>query len=563
VAGRGNDTTGTDLARRGAPTVSTFATAAWLFRRLLGFVYLVAFGSLLIQARGLIGHDGILPADAFLTAVGRFADAGQLGLGRVHLVPTILWLGAGDRAILSLCAAGVALAALLVAGIGPLLVLPLLWLAYLSLTAVSGEFLSYQWDTLLLEAGVLAIASTPAAWRERWRQREDPPRLGRFLLWWLLFRLMFGSGIVKLTSGDPTWRSLTAMMFHYETQPIPTPLAWYAHQLPVWFQRASTAAVLGVELVAPWFVFAPRRFRHAASAALIALQALIALTGNYAFFNVLTIALCISLLDDDLLGRLLSSVLPTASTGVESDAPPPSGGRARWRQWAPVACALLTVPVSVVTIAEQTGVEPPGASLVRPLRDFLSPFRSINPYGLFAVMTTSRPEIVVEGSDDGLSWRTYAFKYKAGDERRRPPWVAPYQPRLDWQMWFAALGQFDREEWFQRFCVRLLEGSPSVLGLLAINPFPDHPPRLVRSTVYQYHFADAAARRQAGVWWVREREGEYSPVLSLPPGSAAGDTVCYSRGSITVCRGSPFPGGTPRDVARRDGRRGAADVSAS
>jgi hypothetical protein len=500
----------------------TFSTGAWLFLRLLGLAYLAAFGSLLIQAPGLIGRDGILPAQAFLTAVGRYADAGQLGLERFHLVPTVLWLGAGDRAILSLCAAGIALAALLVAGIGPLVVLPLLWLDYLSLTVVSGEFLSYQWDALLLEAGLLAIVFAPATWRERWGQRQDPPRVGRWLLWWLLFRLMFGSGIVKLASGDPTWHGLTSLTFHYETQPIPTPLAWYAHQLPFWFHRASTAAVLGVELVVPWFVFAPGRLRHAGSALLIALQALIALTGNYAFFNILTIALCITLLDDDLFGRLFGPLARSARSAApspETGAPSPPSVCLRWRQWAPAACALLTVPVSAVTIAEQAGLEPPGASLVRPVRDVLSPFRSINPYGLFAVMTTTRPEIIVEGSDDGVAWRPYEFKYKAGDVRRRPPFVAPHQPRLDWQMWFAALGQFDREEWFQRFCLRLLEGSPAVLRLLASNPFPDRPPRMVRGTLYQYHFAGAAASRKAGVWWVREPLGAYSPPLSLPEGS--------------------------------------------
>jgi len=313
---------------------------------------------------------------------------------------------------------------------------------------------------------------------------------------------------VKLASGDPTWRGLTALTYHYETQPLPTPLAWYAHHLPLWVQKGSTAIVLAVELVVPWFAVAPRRLRCLAAALLLGLQLLIALTGNYAFFNLLTIGLCILLLDD--------ATLVWIASAWRSSVPLDHHRRhRRWPVWVPVALAAVTVPVSVLTLTGQLGLRLPGSAVVEPLAGVVEPFRAVNAYGLFAVMTTTRPEVVVEGSNDGVSWLEYEFKYQPGDLRRPPPWIAPFQPRLDWQMWFAALGQYDREPWFQSFCRRLLEGSPSVLRLLARDPFQGKPPRFVRGVLYQYHFSDAAAGRAEGVWWTRERLGLYSPARSI------------------------------------------------
>src|SRR5262249_4974481 len=263
---------------------------------------------------------------------------------------------------------------------------------------------------------------------ERPRAPAAPPRLGVWLMLWLLFRLMFGSGIVKLASGDPTWRNLTAMTFHYETQPIPTPVAWYAHQMPLQFQKASTAATLAVELVAPFFVVATARLRRAAFGLLVGLQLMIAITGNYAFFNILAAGLCLYMLPDRAVG---APVFP----------------RERIRNLLLIAVAVVIVPVSATMFAARLGVELPIYPLVSPVADFVEPLRSVNTYGLFAVMTTSRPEIIVEGSNDGEQWMPYEFAYKAGDVRRRPPWVAPHQPRLDWQMWFAALGDASGEPW--------------------------------------------------------------------------------------------------------------------
>jgi lipase maturation factor 1 len=495
----------TDLPREAAP--STYARATWLFLRLLGIVYLIAFWSLGLQVRGLVGHDGILPADQYMAGARALT-----GLSRFWLLPTLAWASTSDGFLQALCIAGGALASLLVAGILPSIALPLLWLAYLSLSVVCRDFLAFQWDTLLLETGFLAIFLAPLTRRERLNSLVDPPRVAVWLMLWLLFRLMVGSGAVKLTSGDPTWRNVTALAFHFETQPIPTPVAWYAHRLPLWFLKSSTLVMFAIEICVPLLIVAPRRLRALAFVPLVGFQALIALTGNYAFFNLLTAALCLFLLDDAALG---------AVGRVPSDKPYPGTEASRRAVMARVqrglllAVAVTTVPVSAAAFTGALGIALPGAALIYPLASVIAPFRSVNAYGLFAVMTTTRLEIILEGSEDGSTWVEYEFKDKAGDAHRRPPWVAPHQPRLDWQMWFAALGRFGDDEWFQRFCVRLLEADGEVLRLLERDPFNGRKPRYVRAVLYRYRYTDAEARRRDGVWWTREQLREYSPVLSL------------------------------------------------
>jgi hypothetical protein len=315
-------------------------------------------------------------------------------------------------------------------------------------------------------------------------------------VWWLLFRLMLASGVVKLLSGDPLWRDLTALAVHYETQPLPTLLAWFFAQLPLWFQKASTALVLFTELVVPWCILAGWRGRHLAAVALLVLQGLIALAGNYAYFNLLTAALCLSLLSDDAFTRFRRG-LPRSST------------RRLTSPWLAVIIAIVTVPPSLTMFLRQVRV-PVHPPLVDRWIDWIDPLRSVNTYGLFAVMTPTRPEIIIEGSLDGVEWRTYDFKFKPGPLERAPRLVAPFQPRLDWQMWFAALGSYPEELWYQRFCDRLLDGSPAVRALLAKDPFDGRAPRYLRATLYRYRFAPPG---QKG-WWVRERLGDYSPVLT-------------------------------------------------
>ena len=499
---------------------STYAVANWFFLRGLGLVYLIAFLSLALQIRGLVGHDGILPAREYMAAARGWADAHQLGLDRLRVLPTLAWFDTSDAFLEGLSVGGAALASLLILGVAPALLLPLLWVGYLSLAVVCRDFLSYQWDALLLETGFLAIFVAPLVRWDRFRRIVDPPRVAVWLLWFLLFRLMFGSGIVKLASGDPTWRTLTALTFHFETQPLPTPAAWYAHQLPRWCQQGSTLLVLGIELAVPWLIFAPRRLRAIGGTLLVSLQGLIGLTGNYAFFNPLSTVLCLLLFDDTALTRL-AAVLRTRIR-VAKAAP---AHALRWPSSVLVAVGFLTVPPSVEALTRECGVRLWGAATLAPLVHLIQPFRSVNAYGLFAIMSTTRLEIVVEGSNDGVTWLAYEFTDKPGEERRRPSWVAPHQPRLDWQMWFAALGSYEDSAWFERFCRRLLEGSPSVLRLLARDPFDGTPPLFVRGALYRYRFADAATNRTQGVWWVREHLGLYSPAWSLERGAARGSAL--------------------------------------
>jgi predicted DCC family thiol-disulfide oxidoreductase YuxK len=467
--------------------VETFNIASWLFLRTLGVVYLIAFASFAVQAAGLIGSRGISPVAEFLHSLREYYGPAYWQL------PTLFWLNASDAMIKAVCVAGICLSALLFLGVRWRILRVVLFVLYLSLVTAGQEFMGYQWDALLLEAGFLAIllGSSPViVWLYRW----------------LLFRLVFLSGVVKLASGDPSWRHFTALPVHYETQPLPTPLAWHMYQLPMWFQRGSVGFVFFVELVVPFLIFAPRQVRFFAARAIVVLQVLILLTGNYAFFNLLTISFCLFLMDDAVFRRMLSK-------------------RARWRVaattdekshiWSRAVCAAfaaLALFVGGFQIAHTFGVRWSVAEAA--IRD-VSPFQIINSYGLFAIMTTTRPEIVIEGSNDGVTWLPYEFKYKPGDLNHRPAWVAPYQPRLDWQMWFAALGDYQSDPWIVRFMARLLQGSPEVLRLVGRNPFSEGPPHYVRAMLYQYRFATPVERKSTGVWWSREFKGIYVPAVSL------------------------------------------------
>jgi lipase maturation factor 1 len=467
-----------------------------LYLRLLAVVYACAFGSLLVQIGGLIGEGGILPAREWLDAV-----RAQTGVARYWLVPTLCWLGDSDAFLHTLCAAGLVLSVLVFCEVAVAPSLGLLWVLYLSLAVVGQDFLTFQWDSLLLEAGFLSIFLAP--WGlSRQSLASAVPAIPRWLLRWLLFRLMFFSGVVKLASGDPTWRELTALRVHYETQPLPTPAAWYAHQLPGGFQMFAVVVMFAVELVLPWLIFAPRRLRIAAAAGFVGLQGLIALTGNYAFFNVLTIALCVLLLDDE--------ALPARWRGTGASLPGHT-----WPKGVLIALVALVGVLSGVQVLATLGV---GRLVPRPVVAFYrmaAPFEIVNGYGLFAVMTTTRREILVEGCDDGTHWLAYEFRFKPGDPRRVLPLVAPHQPRLDWQMWFAALGPWEDSRWFEAFEARLLTASPSVLRLLDRDPFGGRPPQQIRARLFQYRFTTPAERRPDGAVWAREELGAFGPTLVL------------------------------------------------
>ena len=535
------------LARLGwgaQPQPTAYQTVRWVFLRVLALIYLIAFLSLAVQVTGLLGEDGIVPARLTMDSVQQQATAAHLGWDKFHLFPTLCWFSASDGFLKSQCIAGALVSVLLLLDVAPAVCLAVLWVIYLSLTVIGREFLGFQWDALLLETGFLALFV--AEWgrlapRFPWRGTTAGGRpifVGVWLLRWLLFRLMFASGCVKLVSGDPTWRHMTALRFHYETQPLPTWIGWYVHQLPGGFQRGSTEVMFGIELVLPFFIFGPRRVRQVCCAAFLFLQLLILLTGNYCFFNLLTIALCLLLLDDAALAslwqrvRLLGRGKPASLAGHEervSLSPPqlasPKPGRARVATLMTRAQRLLLIPVSfafvmipLIDFAGMFGWRFPFPGPVASAYSWLAPFRTCNHYGLFAVMTTNRLEIVVEGSNDGVTWRAYEFKYKPGDVKGRPGFVEPHQPRLDWQMWFAALGDYRGNAWFVNFCVRLLENRAEVVRLLEHNPFPDAPPRYVRAITYEYHFTDWGTRRRTGAWWTRELRGQYLPPISLRHG---------------------------------------------
>ncbi len=460
--------------------------AVAIFPRALAVVYFIAFASFYPQIDALVGANGLTPMRPFFEAVYK-----QLGSRGYWLLPSLAWIHPTAAFLKLLAAAGMAISLLAAAGFGSCLAMAALWALYLALVGAGQDFMAFQWDILLLEAGFLAIFYVEWDWRFWRRAPTSPPRVAVWLVRWLLFRLMFLSGSVKLLSKDETWRNWTALAYHYQTQPIPNPIAWYMQQAPHWFQVVSLCFMWFVELVAPFFIFAPRRIRYVAAAFLILFQVLLILTGNYAYFNWLTIVLC----------------LPLIERGGEK----PQTHAVQ--KWACVALAFFVVPVSITEMLGRFGYDAGGSAI-----EWQAPFHLVNTYGLFAAMTTERPEIVIEGTADGHTWLPYEFRYKPGDLHRAPPFVAPYQPRLDWQMWFAALAapwSPQNDAWFGRLMIRLLEGKPEVKEFFSRNPFQDRPPVAVRARLYEYRFTTTQERAQSGDWWVRTPRGEYFPEISL------------------------------------------------
>ena len=477
----------------------------WTYLRLLGLIFLVAFVSFGIQAKGLVGPHGILPAGKTLERA-----ASVFGAERYARFPTLSWLMTEDGGIDFLWAGGAALSLLLILDVAPGPVLVLLWAFYLSIATLSGVFLEFQWDILLLETAFLSIFMAPWKLLPGIHRDTHPSRAALWLLRFLLFRLMFASGVVKLASGDATWWNLTALNIHFETQPLPTWIGWYAHQLPGGLLRIATGLMFVIELVVPFLIFLPRRPRLFAFLAFVVFQALIALTGNYCYFNLLTVTLSVLLLDDTLIARFFPPGM-----AAQSEAPRRPGFSRYPRRVAVGLVCVAMLPLECMALSR---------CLRRPLafpqalerwQEEVYPFRVVAGYGLFSRMTTTRREIIVEGSMDGQSWLPYEFKWKPGDLMRRPSFVAPHQPRVDWQMWFAALGSWQSNPWFQSFIVRLLQGSPDVLAMLAKNPFPDSPPRYLRAELYQYRFTTLAEKKESGAWWRRELLGHYCPPIAL------------------------------------------------
>lgn len=468
------------------PNPSDYILSQHLFIKFLGLSYLFAFWSLFVQVLGLYGSNGIISLKATLD----FYKKNNPKTNLFFKIPTILWFNASDKILRIVSALGIIASLFVVAEIFPVIALIILWVLYLSFTSIGITFLSFQWDALLLEVGFIGIffaLITPV------------PIFLLVAIWFLLFRFMIASGAVKLLSGCPEWCHLKAMQLHYETQPIPNRVAYYLHQQPRWFSKVSEVSVYFFELVTPFLIFGTNEMRVIAFFLLVFFQFLIAVSGNYAFFNLLSFALCIPLLDNVSL-QWLSGAYPYELTPHNKFVELSLNGVG-------IGLIILNILQLIRLFIHHPYVE-------RFLQK-IGPYYISNSYGLFAMMTTVRNEIIVEGSDDGENWLVYEFKWKPGDLKTPPKQVAPYHPRLDWQMWFAALGNYKQNGWFINFLERLLEGSHFVEKLLKTNPFPNKPPKMIRAQLYRYHFSDLDTKRKTGQWWTRTYVGEYTPVLTL------------------------------------------------
>jgi len=479
------------------PEIITSPGHLWprfLFLRALGLIFFSAFYSLAFQIYGLIGERGILPARDYLSQVANALGA----LERFWYAPTILWLGAGDLGLRVVVAAGLVASTLLMLNIRPRLMAGLCTILFLSCIVVLQDFSSYQSDGMLLEAGFLSVFFAPRGTFPGVGANDPPSRLSRFMLEWEWFRIYFESGVAKLASGDPHWRNLTAMDEYYQNGPLPSWIGWYVQHLPHWFHAGAVVFTLVVELVLVWFIFGNRRLRLVCFFIVTALQISIIVTANYAFLNYLVLALGFLLLDDRFLARVGFPHVPSVER--------PRTLRTLFRKR--VEAGVLSFTLYATVVAFFAGG--PVAILTLPAR-VLNPFRIANSYGLFAMMTPARYEIEFQGSRDGRTWIEYPFRYKPQNVRERPGFFAPYQPRFDWNLWFASLEPWMASPWVIAAEQRLVEGSPSVLELFRRDPFNGNPPKMVRTVLSQYWFTDLTTKRRIGDWWKRREIGPFAP----------------------------------------------------
>lgn len=466
-------------------TTEDYTLIAWLFPRLLGFIYFFAMGALYFQIKGLLGKNGILPISRYLE------------LGRLHysphcywMIPSIFWIDAGDRMLIATVMMGLALSIGLILGIYPPLMILLLYVLYLSIVSTGQDFLGFGWEGFLLEVTAHAFFLSLTV----------IPNLFVFLsVNFLLFRFHFQAGAVKLQSQDRSWRNLTAIAYHYETQPLPNTIAWYIHKFPLWFHQLSTCMMFIVELLIPFAIFGSHTLRAAVFIPFFGLQYFIWLTGNFSYLNYLTVVLCTILLSN-------SFLIPLGFQSLHYQ------GGTHWISDLFLSlCGGLLLALQIIRFIHHFFP----IQLFGRILDKVAPFHLANRYGIFAIMTTKRYEVMIEGSHDGLEWKEYAFKYKPSEINRRPRRISPYQPRIDWQAWFLPFTSFYSEAWFQNFLFHLLKGSPEVLSLLRVNPFPEDPPKYMRVLLYEYKFTSFREKKETGCWWKRTLVGQYSPIVSL------------------------------------------------
>jgi lipase maturation factor 1 len=466
----------------------------WIFLRALGLIFFSAFYSLAFQIKGLIGLSGLLPATVYLELV-RHAVPGIL---RFWYAPTLLWIGSGNGALMALVWGGLIASVLLTLNLWPRATIAICLVLFLSFIGAAQDFSSYQSDGMLLEAAFLCLFFAPRGFRPGLGADRPPSRVSLFLLRWEWFRIYFESGVVKLASGDPQWRDLTAMNHYYENGPLPSWIGWYVQmRLPQSFHAGTALATLIVELVLVWLAWLPRPFRLVCFTVCTLLQVGIIATANYAFLNYLVFALGFLLLDDRVFARF---GLRVSEPGTIRPVP-------RWRMAAAAVVALWIFYATLVPWI--AGGQPVLAAPARALE----PFRIANQYGLFAVMTRERYEIEFQGSRDGATWIAYPFRYKPQDLSEAPGVYAPYQPRFEWNLWFASLGSLSQNSWVETTEVRLLEGRRDVLALFRRDPFAGAPPSQVRAVLWQYGFTTPAEKRQSGHWWWRKELGLYAPVM--------------------------------------------------
>ncbi len=492
----------------------------WIFLRALGLIYYSAFFSLAFQIRGLIGPHGILPAGEYLQALAeRFGHAGY------WYAPTLLWISSNSRMLTGICWVGMIASLLLVLNFWPRGMLAVCFVCFLSFVSAAQDFSAYQSDGMLLEAGFIAMYFAPAGFRPGWGEASPPSRASLFLLIWEGFRIYFESGVAKIMGGDPQWRNFTALDEYYQNGPLPTWIGWYMQHLPHWFHAATAFVTLALELGLAWMMFLPRRFRILCFFVVTIWQIGIILSANYTFLNYLVLALGFLLLDD----RFLPSYLPgfwkrSCLAAKEAKALGEPRAEKDWRkklraQFSALKLAFTAVMLTwifYVTLAEMVWMVKPLPFPTSPV-SALEPFRIANRYGLFAGMTRGRYEIEFQGSDDGQTWVVYPFRFKPQNPSKAPGIYAPYQPRFDWNLWFASLSSWRQEPIVVRTEQSLLRGDGDVLLLFAGNPFPHAPPRQVRCVIWQYRFTTPAEKRSQGMWWRRQQLGLYAPTLERQP----------------------------------------------
>jgi len=518
--------------------------ARWIFLRALAAIYFSAFFSLLFQIKGLSGPQGILPAQQYLAAVAESFS----GAARYWYAPSLFWLSSTSHMLMAVMWIGLAASVAAFLNLWPRLCFVVCFVCFLSFVAASGEFSSYQSDGMLLEAGFIALFYAPRGVLPGWGADHPPSRASMFLLQWEWFRIYFESGMVKLLSGDTEWRNLTAMDEYYQNGPLPTWIGWYVEHLPHWFHVATAGATLGLELGIVLMLFLPRRVRIICFFIVTPWEVAVILTGNYTFLNYLVLSLGFLLLDDRALLRFVPRrFLIPAFTMTSETAPAPElslsnlsvtetgsapneartgetenvGPRRRFKFAAHLNAIRLAVAAVMLTwIAYDTTAEMIGL----PFRNIplptlpitaLDPFRIANQYGLFAVMTRGRYEIEFQGSNDGENWTPYPFRNKPQALNEPPRIYAPYQPRFDWNLWFASLGGWRQGDIVPLTEERLLLNDADVVALFRNNPFQKLPPRYVRAVLWQYWFTSMDEKRRTANWWRRELLGLYAPEITL------------------------------------------------